>query len=90
MFSFLENQVLRCILTLKFPEVIQILPIISIHLLININSIILLTKKDFKKFGKRCFFSDPHSHWISVSIPTHLKDKILISILTEGGIIGIP
>ena len=26
MFSFLENHVLQCILTLKFPEVIQILP----------------------------------------------------------------
>ena len=58
MFSFLENHVLQCILTLKFPEVIQILPKIFIHLLINIKSIILLTKRDFKKFGKRCFFSE--------------------------------
>ena len=58
MSSFLENHVLQCILTLKLPVVIQILPIISIHLLINIKSIILLTKRDFKKFGKRCFFSE--------------------------------
>ena len=47
MFSFLENPVLQCILTLKLPEVIQILPLISIHLLINIKSIILLTMRDF-------------------------------------------
>ena len=56
MFSFLENHVLQCILTLKFPEVIQILPIISIHLLINIKSIILLTQRDFKNLAKDASF----------------------------------
>ena len=53
MFSFLENPVLQCILTLKLPEVIQILPLISIHLLINIKSIILLTKRDFQKIWQK-------------------------------------
>ena len=56
MFSFLENHVLQCILTLKFPEVIQILPKISIHLLINIRSIILLTQRDFKNLAKDASF----------------------------------